>query len=89
MIFKNNDTRVEKPYDTRIYRNVIITWATLSNRKDQRAYNKYLYKLRHLIENAFLQMKRWREIATRYAKNTSSFLAVVHIRRIALWLNIS
>jgi hypothetical protein len=30
MIFKNNDTRVEKPYDTRICRNMIITWATLS-----------------------------------------------------------
>jgi hypothetical protein len=29
MILKNNDTRVEKPYDTRICRNVIITWATL------------------------------------------------------------
>jgi hypothetical protein len=30
MIFKNNDTRVEKPYDTRICRNMIIIWATLS-----------------------------------------------------------
>ena len=25
-----------------------------SNRKDQRNYDKYLYKLRHLVENAFL-----------------------------------
>jgi hypothetical protein len=30
MIFKNNDTRLEKPYDTRICRNMIITWTTLS-----------------------------------------------------------
>ena len=34
------------------------------NRKIQRAYDKHLYKLRHLIENAFLDIKRWRGIAT-------------------------
>ena len=55
------------------------------NRVEQRAYDKALYRLRHLIENAFLQLKRWRGIATRYAKNTASFLAAVPIRCIALW----
>jgi transposase len=59
------------------------------NRKHQRSYDKDLYKLRHLVENAFLHLKRWRGIATRYAKNTASFLAAVHIRCIALWTNIS
>ena len=28
------------------------------NRKEQRNYDKYLYKLRHLIENAFLMLKQ-------------------------------
>jgi transposase len=59
------------------------------NRKIQREYDEELYKLRHLVENAFLHLKRWRGIATRYAKNTASFLAAVHIRCIALWANIS
>lgn len=59
------------------------------NRKDQRDYDHDLYKLRHLVENAFLHLKRWRGISTRYAKNTSSFLAAVHIRCIALWAHIS
>jgi transposase len=58
------------------------------NRKNPRNYDKYLYRLRHLVENAFLHLKRWRGIATRYAKNSSSFLAAVHIRCIALWANI-
>jgi transposase len=58
------------------------------NRKIQREYDEELYKLRHLVENAFLHLKRWRGIATRYAKNTASFLAAVHIRCIALWANI-
>jgi len=58
------------------------------NRKEQRDYDEYLYKLRHLVENAFLMLKRWRGIATRYAKNSASFLAAVHIRCIAIWINI-
>ena len=39
------------------------------NRKIQREYDKNLYKLRPLVENAFLELKRWRGVATRYAKN--------------------
>lgn len=58
------------------------------NRKHQRDYDKDLYKLRHLVENAFLHLKRWRGIATRYAKNTASFLAAVQIRCIVIWANI-
>lgn len=58
------------------------------NRIEQREYDEEIYKLRHLVENAFLHLKRWRGIATRYAKNTASFLAAVRIRCIALWANI-
>ncbi len=60
-----------------------------SNRKKWREFDKELYKLRHLVENAFLHLKRWRGIATRYAKNTASFIAAVQIRCIALWASIS
>ena len=59
------------------------------NRKILREYDKDLYQHRHLVENAFLHLKRWRGIATRYAKNSASFLAAVQIRCLALWLNIS
>lgn len=59
-----------------------------SNRKKQRKYDKDLYRLRHLVENAFMELKRWRGIATRYAKNTSSFLAAVQIRCLAIWAKI-
>ena len=55
------------------------------NRTQQREYDRYLYRVRHLVENAFLRLKRWRGIATRYAKNTASFLAAVQIRCIAIW----
>jgi transposase len=59
------------------------------NRIKPRPYDEYLYKLRHLVENTFLHLKRWRGIATRYAKNSASFLAAIQIRCIALWLNVS
>jgi transposase len=85
----------DRGYDT----NEIVNLATekqmqivippKKNRILQREYDRYLYKLRHLVENAFLHLKRWRGIATRYAKTTASFTAVVQIRCLALWLNIS
>jgi Transposase and inactivated derivatives len=81
----------DRGYDT----NEVIELATDSgmqvvippkkNRIEQREYDEHLYKLRHLVENAFLILKRWRGIATRYAKNTSSFIAAVQIRCIAIW----
>lgn len=58
------------------------------NRKKRHDYDKHLYKLRHLVENAFQVLKQWRGVATRYAKNTASFLAAVHIRCIAIWAKI-
>ncbi len=50
--------------------NVVI--PPKKNRKVQREYDRYLYKIRHLVENAFLWLKRWRGIATRYAKKVLS-----------------
>ncbi|MCI9165337.1 MAG: hypothetical protein HFF65_10470 [Oscillospiraceae bacterium] len=55
------------------------------NRKEQREYDKYLYKLRHLAENCFLVLKCWRGIAARYAKTSDAFIAAVRIRCIAIW----
>jgi transposase len=59
------------------------------HRQQQRAYDRYLYKLRQLVENAFRDLKEWRGIATRYAKRAASFLAAVHIRCLMLWVRIS
>ncbi|WP_327036672.1 IS5 family transposase [Methylomonas sp. MK1] len=68
--------------------NMAVVIPPRRNRKQLREYDRELYRLRHLVENAFLHLKRWRGIATRYAKNTASFLAAVQIRCIALWVAI-
>ena len=84
----------DRAYDT----DEIIKWAIQQgmitvippkkNRLEQRDYDEYLFKIRHLVENAFMKLKQWRGIATRYAKNTDSFLAAVHIRCFMLWANV-
>lgn len=55
------------------------------NRKQPRDYDAALYRHRHLVENAILLLKRWRGIATRYAKHAKFFLAAAQIRCIASW----
>ena len=51
------------------------------------AFDKDLYKARHLIENFFAQLKQFRAIATRYDKTARCFLAGIHLAAIAIWLN--
>jgi transposase len=81
----------DKGYDSDVLvaqaqgREMMVVIPPRRNRKEPREYDRDLYKLRHLVENAFLHLKRWRGIATRYAKHTASFLAAVQIRCIALW----
>jgi transposase len=81
----DSDEIVEKAQETGIQPVI----PPKKNRKIQREYDKYLYKLRHLVENAFQRLKEWRGIATRYAKNTASFLAAVHIRCIVIWAKLN
>ena len=45
------------------------------SRKTPRAFDKELYKARHLIENFFAKLKQFRAIATRYDKTARCFLA--------------
>jgi len=58
------------------------------NRIDQREYDEYIYKIRHLVENAFLKLKQWRGVATRYAKTTAAFVGAVTVRCLFLWLKV-
>ena len=57
-----------------------------TNRKQQRWYDKELYKARHLIENFFAKLKLFRAIATRYDKTAQNFLAAIHLAAATIWL---
>ncbi len=56
-------------------------------RKTSRAFDKELYKTRHLVENFFAKLKQFRAIATRYDKTAQCFLAGIHLAAAVIWLN--
>ena len=45
-----------------------------------------LYRYRHLVENAFVQLKQYRAIATRYDKLKRNFESMVAMAYGYLWL---
>jgi transposase len=57
------------------------------NRLVPRKYDKALYQARHLIENFFCWVKRFRAIATRYDKTARNFRAAFHMIAVLCWLN--
>ena len=77
-----------RQHDEHIYRKSPRQHDEHIYRKSPRQHDEHIYRHRHLVENAFLWLKRWRRIATRYAKNADSFLAAVHIRCLAIWTKI-
>jgi transposase len=46
----------------------------------------YLYKIRHLVENAFYRLKQFRGIATRYDKLKRNYQSAVALAYIFIWL---
>ena len=83
------DSRFEFPDSLAEKANTNPVIPSKRNRKIQRNIDTYLYKLRHIIENTFQKFKEWRGIATRYAKNTKSYMAGLSIRAMILWGKIS
>lgn len=57
-----------------------------SNRKQQREYDKALYKLRNRIERCFSKLKQFRRFATRYEKSKHCFQALVALA--CTWINL-
>ena len=48
----------------------------------------HLYKIRHLVENAFCAIKNYRVIATRYDKLKSSYENIVALALALQWLKL-
>ena len=50
-----------------------------SKRKLQRAYDRHMYKWRHLVEKFFCDLKEFKKIAMRSEKTDSSFAANIYL----------
>lgn len=57
-----------------------------SCRKEAIEYDKYTYKERHLVENFFQFIKRYRRIATRYEMTVQNYVGIITIGCILQWL---
>jgi transposase len=57
-----------------------------SNRTEQRAYDRHLYKDRNLVERFFNRIKQFRRIATRYEKLTRNFASMLNLVCAYMWL---
>lgn len=55
-----------------------------SNRRFPAHFDREVYKWRHLIENLFGKLKQYRDIATRYCKTDTSFVASIAIRAVVM-----
>lgn len=57
-----------------------------SNLKDQREFDRHLYKERNLVERFINRIKQHRRVATRYEKTARNFLAFVQVAAIMVLL---
>jgi transposase len=83
----------DKGYDSQGIRDQITAKGAvpvIPRRKNSKVGNadldKSLYKLRHLVENAFCNLKKFRAIATRYDKLKRNFVSMVALACCFLWL---
>ncbi len=57
-----------------------------SNRHQQRAYDRHIYKDRNLVERFFNRLKQFRRIATRYDKLANNFISLLNLVCAYIWL---
>jgi transposase len=57
-----------------------------SNRTQQRAYDRHLYKDRNLVERFFNRIKQFRRIATRYEKLARNYCSMLNLVCTYVWL---
>ncbi|WP_019672538.1 IS5 family transposase [Psychrobacter lutiphocae] len=83
----------DKGYDSQDIRNCIMDYnatVVIPVKSNSKSSNEnmdwYLYRCRHLVENAFARLKHFRGIATRYDKLKASYEAAVILACVYIWL---
>jgi transposase len=58
----------------------------MAHRKEQRGYDRHLYKDRNLVERFFNRIKQFRRIATRYEKLARNYFSMLNLVCTFVWL---
>lgn len=90
---KSCSVTADKGYDSDNLRAFIKANGSIANiprKENSKTGNGHmdwcLYKYRHLVENAFLRIKRYRGIATRYDKLARNYASNVALAFVIMWL---
>ena len=87
------DVLADKAYDSKEIRNYIESKngrpniPSRKNAKNPASYNKELGKWRHIVENFFCRIKRFRRVATRYEKLSCTYLCFVTLASLVDWMD--
>jgi transposase len=83
----------DKGYDSDEFRDCIKqleSQVNIPRKENSRTGNNHMdwcvYKYRHLVENAFMKIKRYRAIATRYDKLARNYASNVALAFVMMWL---
>ena len=56
-----------------------------NSKRENKEFDQYLYRLRHLVEKAFARLKHFRAIATRFDKLARNYQSMVYIACMLIW----
>ena len=82
----------DKAYDSDAFLKVVTSRGAeavippLGCRREQREYDRHLYKERNVAERFWSKVKQYRRVATRYEKKAVNFLAFVQVASIIVML---
>jgi len=82
----------DKGYDSNAFLEVVRSRGaeavipSVGRRREQREYDRYLYKERNVAERFWSKVKQYRRVATRYEKKAINFLAFVQVASIIVIL---
>jgi transposase len=90
---KSSSVTADKGYDSDSLREFIEAQGCVANiprKENSKTGNGHmdwcLYKYRHLVENAFLKIKKYRAVATRYDKLARNYASNVALAFVMVWL---
>ena len=85
----------DKGYDSehirkiaRNHRMIAIIPRKSNSRKPNVDFDDYLYRLRHLVENAFARLKHFRGIATRFEKLARNYKSMLFLACLFIWFKV-
>ena len=65
---------------------IIPVIPSKSNRKNQREYERHVYKERHLIECFIRKLKQFRRVFSRFDKTVVNFMNFIRFATALIWL---